>query len=1785
MADKTFNDVKINLTLKPQTTRANVSSSQEDLAVQMGKIQKWFADMDSHIPFNSHYGICDTAAATVAKTVSCTGFTLTTGALIVVKFTVTNTGAVASLTLNVNNTGAKSIKYRGGNVSSAGNLAANRIYAFVYDGTNWELIGDFDTNSNNYDRTSVQTRIYAGTKGVFPYSLCAMDTAQRMQAFTTTGGTATTKVFNSSEKFAYPPVIMYHSQNATIANGSVIANNVLYEQYPSIDMRYNANVTSSAAYTQYKPLYVECTVDSDGYWSPTGITQTFTSGKYYILLGCTYSTSIYQMALFAQHPMYYYNGTKLIDADIQRSDSKYALTTHTHDVFSTSADGFVPKASTSGDTDKFLKGDGTWATPPSGTDTKVTQNNTTSNSSYRLLLSASANDTTETNTSNKSTKFQANPSTGTLTATNFAGKINNHTVNADVPDGAVFTDTTYTAGTGLALNGTTFNHANSAITAQTTQALYPIKYDTQGHITGAGSAVTTLKNPTALTVKYNTTQSFTYDGSAAKTLSIKAGSNVTVTGDTSGNITIAAADTNTDTKVTQAYSTTNNTYPVLLSSVAGISSTASRGDQTSIVNNQIYANPYNGRLYANIPEAFLFWGGKDISGSYGPIDAAMIPTLSANRAAFYPGDRIVVEYTRDGGTTWLDYGADNATKTALFTTNASFLAGKSTTSEIATASCKLRITIKNTSGKLYSVIQKIAMYVSTNGSTGCTVAIKGRTRTNVEAESDTWADLKTDTPISGWSGWNILQTSFTTYGNTKSQYDEIQFIFSITGQTSPYAGLNVQKIYMYGGVGWTTPSTMASTGSIYSYDVSQNVVFPAKVTATSIATSSGDITCGGTFVAKANVYTDSLSAGALNMRNSDIYGCNSIKFADLCDNGAEGIQFYRDGTHADSFYSKSGKLYYHPNRAYGSTAGDVYTILHTGNLTITQSLTSGTKIGTITIDGTGTDLYAPSNTDTKVTQAYSTTNNSYPLLFSATAGISSTASRGAQTSILNNQIYANPSTGAITATAFTGNMTPKVLTSSTLASTEGNFFFSGSGLLENPSAYDWVGIQAGDADDKWQLTLHDGHVYVRQNDSGGTSSTNWTPWRGLIDPFLVTAEDGLTVTKTQTTFGSGDTALAIDTGVKIGLGSAITIQGLTVNTTVFGTANPKIVFNNADGSQAIELQMNDYDSIAAPASLTLVGNQGNEYLIAPQFAARTEMGTNLTACQNTTLTKYGLYFRSYRAGTSQNYAAYGIRTYDGKANANNGMLLTVGGGGLTVIGSGEAPENIANLIADDQSTASPTKFYPVESETDVGPYNGSDEELIIASDQNIFLLTYCNNMENRGGWRVSWEHHLLPLQTAHSTIGNTTYYVKNIYTNELVAATSTTSRSTNIRYNLGVVCKPSNATTGGWTMGLIFENFADTQLLQFGAMGAGQALEFGFIGPTYNDNWMRFYPTEIRTYKNPITRNATVSAWSYVKARDNGIVYSNFDQDMSLDRFYPAFFAKSHTGGWAVGSNGSNDRLYFSFSTDTVYAAGSGSVSNFYVESNGVTNIRPAVINSTLVTPSSETNYTVPIHTGTLSTGDKYMYNTSGFTLSTLEGTTSAAGISRLKLGNNTASGTAGNKTGAVQLFSTTAYYTELRPISGVSGNRTVYFPNETGYALLSTQSAPQALLYSGSSNNPGTETITISNLFTNYKVIYVVVQKAAYGHNQEASEWYGYNFIVPLQFVKSKSTTATIGTTANPGYFVQIGYHPHLGQTYRILVQYVDASNIKISIVNDATTPVIQMTNTLGTIKIYGIY
>ena len=104
---------------------------------------------------------------------------------------------------------------------------------------------------------------------------------------------------------------------------------------------------------------------------------------------------------------------------------------------------------------------------------------------------------------------------------------------------------------------------------------------------------------------------------------------------------------------------------------------------------------------------------------------------------------------------------------------------------------------------------------------------------------------------------------------------------------------------------------------------------------------------------------------------------------------------------------------------------NIPTITLNGSTTTSPSFYAPIGAGTdgyvLKSNGSGAPTWTSATlTDTKVTEAYSTSNSSYPLLMTATAGISSTSSRGATTSILNNQIYANPSTGTITATAFNG---------------------------------------------------------------------------------------------------------------------------------------------------------------------------------------------------------------------------------------------------------------------------------------------------------------------------------------------------------------------------------------------------------------------------------------------------------------------------------------------------------------------------------------------------------------------------------------------------------------------------------------------------------------------------------------------------------------------------------------------------------------------------------------------
>lgn len=284
--------------------------------------------------------------------------------------------------------------------------------------------------------------------------------------------------------------------------------------------------------------------------------------------------------------------------------------------------------------------------------------------------------------------------------------------------------------------------------------------------------------------------------------------------------------------------TTNHTHNYAGSSSAGgaatsankLSSARTIGLGTGVTST---ATSFDGSSNITIPvtsikESYLSWGGKNFAGDYGCIDAAMVSDLGANRLMFGKAAGITIQYSTDGGNNWTDYGASNSEKVGLFSSGHGFRIGKATKDTI-TANCMLRVIINTDNFGVYTQLNKFVIYLSTEGCNGCYCTIDA----SLESSPTIFTTFANKVPVSGWSGYNVINTSYiTTYGNSPSnQYGLIRFTFGCTSVNTNYPGLNIIQIMGFGGVGWVTPSTMAKTGHLYSYDSSQNAAFPATVTA------------------------------------------------------------------------------------------------------------------------------------------------------------------------------------------------------------------------------------------------------------------------------------------------------------------------------------------------------------------------------------------------------------------------------------------------------------------------------------------------------------------------------------------------------------------------------------------------------------------------------------------------------------------------------------------------------------------------------------------------------------------------------------------------------------------------------------------------------------------------------------------------------------------------------------------------------------------------------------------
>ena len=112
--------------------------SQSDAQIQaiLNKIQP-LVDTGSVAPLGFGYGVCDTAGATAAKTVSITNTVLTPGGVIAVNFV--NAFTASSPTLSVNGSTAMPLKLYG-NAMPMGKVHANTILVMHYDGTQFNVI-------------------------------------------------------------------------------------------------------------------------------------------------------------------------------------------------------------------------------------------------------------------------------------------------------------------------------------------------------------------------------------------------------------------------------------------------------------------------------------------------------------------------------------------------------------------------------------------------------------------------------------------------------------------------------------------------------------------------------------------------------------------------------------------------------------------------------------------------------------------------------------------------------------------------------------------------------------------------------------------------------------------------------------------------------------------------------------------------------------------------------------------------------------------------------------------------------------------------------------------------------------------------------------------------------------------------------------------------------------------------------------------------------------------------------------------------------------------------------------------------------------------------------------------------------------------------------------------------------------------------------------------------------------------------------------------------------------
>lgn len=292
------------------------------------------------------------------------------------------------------------------------------------------------------------------------------------------------------------------------------------------------------------------------------------------------------------------------------------------------------------------------------------------------------------------------------------------------------------------------------------------------------------------------------------------------------------------------------------------------------------------------------------------IDAALSPLHSANRLQFAKPAGIIVEYSIDGGSTWVDYGLSDVDKVKFVSgEEINIFAGKGQSSK-ATSNDKVRITINASDAGFYTAAKSLLINFSTNGSNNCKVDVE----TSKRGTDTVFTVWKTGLGVSGWSGWNSLPLNFSLGGGVTQTTNtgSLRLTFYSDGagnySTNP-EHFRVLSLLLFGDTTWATPSTMAKTGHLYDYDINQNMILPSGVSvngtisASTIKSTTTDdlrrdigILSGDTYILNIDV-GDGTSGGVISktLSSDEISKIESAKdvIVNIINDNGEGYQYLK----------------------------------------------------------------------------------------------------------------------------------------------------------------------------------------------------------------------------------------------------------------------------------------------------------------------------------------------------------------------------------------------------------------------------------------------------------------------------------------------------------------------------------------------------------------------------------------------------------------------------------------------------------------------------------------------------------------------------------------------------------------------------------------------------------------------------------------------------------------------------------------------------------------------------